>query len=383
MHIAFATTLAAHGSTVSGRVVPLASQLSSLGHQAHILIMHGPDVPSVPGPVFHTVGSEPFTRTPGGKIRRRGLGLVANMLRAALGTTWKLWQIDPGVIVLVKPLPANTFGTLLYTWLRPDTSVILDADDFELTANVLPSFAARAAIGWSSRLAVHLAKHIVVATPFLQDHFTNLGNGKKPVSLIVTGHNFTDQTVTQEPSAALSYIGSVSTASGHRVDMLPAIVTTVTRAVPAARLLIAGDGDDVSRLKDAFRQAGVVDRVTWHGRFSDKDMQQLIAQSSVIIDPVDASVTARAKSSFRAMLCLAYGLPLVTSNVGIRSILIPPQFHDRFFAIPADPADYAKKIIALIRQPLTSAQRQVLRDAATRYAWSALARQYERILKEL
>ena len=165
--------------------------------------------------------------------------------------------------------------------------------------------------------------------------------------------------------------------------MLPAIFKEVIKIVPEAHLLIAGDGDDVKNLQDSFLQAGIKNRVVWHGRFTRADMPNLLAQSHIIIDPIDASVTARAKSSFRAMVSLAYGRPLVTSNVGIRSQLIPIQFHDRFFATPGQPTDYAEKITALLRQPLTSVEQGELRAAASRYTWATLAHRYHDILKQI
>lgn len=383
MRIAFATTLSRDGSTVSGRIVPLARRLAALGHDTHVVLLSSPGDFAPDGVQYHTVGHEPFVRTATGKVRQRGLRLVHTMLGTAFKTTLVLWHIKPEVVVIVKPLPSNTLGVWWHTWLWPEVKVILDADDFELTANVLTSFTQRSVVHASTRLAASIADQIVVATPFLQDHFTNLVSGRKKISLIATGHDFANQLIQPQASPTILYLGSLSPSSGHRIDLLPTIFSAIATVYPTARLVIAGDGDNRAQLQAAFRATAYAAQVTWHGRFTPADSIRLLNQAQVLVDPIDASITARAKSSFRVMAALAFGKAVVTSNVGIRSTLIPAEFHSQCFATAGDAQDYAKKIIALLSAPLTTADQQQLQLSSFPYTWRELAPQYASILTSI
>ncbi len=176
------------------------------------------------------------------------------------------------------------------------------------------------------------------------------------------------------------YIGSVSVSSGHRVDLLPSILHEVQKIVSNVTLQISGDGDDVVKLKKEFAHRGLEGHVTWTGRFALSEVEHLLADADVIIDPIDDSIANRAKSSYRVALATALGLPVVTSNIGIRPELIPANLHSKFFAESGDTKSYAEKIAQLLKQPLTHEERaQLTRHAAT-YTWDNLGKRYCEIL---
>ncbi len=367
-----------------GRVLPLAEALAARDHNVHVLGLQSDN--AMPSAItFHTVGHEPFVREAHGKIRYSGMHLLFTMSNAAMRTTWQLYRIAPHVIVIVKPLPQNTFGVWLYRVFRPRVKVVLDADDFELTANVLTSFTQRAVLHVCARLAVRLSSYIVVATPFLSDHFTSLAGGKKPVELLITGYSLPRTLPVTQPVLVptILYIGSVSQSSGHRVDLLPQVLAEVRKKIPTAKLLIAGDGDDMEPLKETFVKQGLAAAVTWHGRFSAEQIPGLVASCSVLIDPVDASITQRAKSSSRVALALAYGKVVITSNVGVRGKLLPFDWQQAWFAEPGNAMAYAAAIVTALNFPLTPTQQSALRQQATQYTWENLAHQYEVILNTL
>lgn len=381
MTIAFCTTLRLDAATLAGRILPLSRQLAKQ-YEVHIIHLGT----SQPDAVlhFHSAGPEPFTRTTHGKERHRGLKLLTTFIRIAIQTAAHLQRIRPDVIVIAKPLPHNTGGVTLYRLAHRRSKIILDADDFELTANQLTSLLQRSAVHWSERQAATLAHAIIVATPFLQDHFQQLTSGRKPVHLIPTGLDpelFAKLSSRPPPAAPrLLYLGSLSAGSGHRVDLLPSILALVRKYNPAATLTIAGFGDDENALRTALAQTGLNRAVRWVGRFTNQDVAGLVVDASLIIDPIDASITQRAKSSFRTLVAAAAGRPVVTSNVGIRPQLLPPDLHDRFFANAADPTDYAAKISHLLTHPLTVTEQTTLQKHAVTFSWTELARQYITVL---
>jgi len=393
VRIVFATTQSATQSTVIGRVLPLAEQFAKT-HQVHLLLLGEVTGTGLKNSKIqpHSVGRLPYHTTSQGKRRLKGIALVINMLITSLTTAWRLSRLNPEVVIIVKSLPANVLGVWLWhNLVRISSSrspqIILDVDDFELTANVLTSLPQRAAVHWAERVGAKMANRIVGATPFLVDHFKQLTGHRKQVELIPTG-----LTLTPLPSpirrvslrlsrgSAILYAGSLSISSGHRVDLLPEILALVIKSLPHATLTIAGDGDDTDVLEKKFAARGLTQAVTWHGRFTPSEIPPLISQVDLLIDPIDASIAQRAKSSFRVALATAAGIPIVTSNIGIRPLLIPASLQQLFFAEPASATDYASKIVALLQRPLVNEQVQQLTRHAKRYTWDQLGQQYQQLI---
>jgi glycosyltransferase involved in cell wall biosynthesis len=277
-------------------------------------------------------GHNPFTRTEHGKKRKRGVALVTLMIGNAIRGMRALITLQPDIVVIVKPLPENTLAVALAKPFLKTKKILLDVDDFELFANVVSSLPERAALHWSERKSSKLAQHIITATPFLSDHMLPITQKDIPITIIPTGYVYTGGHSVNS-SHTMLYIGSISASSGHMVMMLPEILKQVQKQIPDATMLIAGSGDDELVLRKSFQNAGLENAVSWFGRFSDADIPSIISKTAVIVDPIDASIVNRAKSSFRSMLSVSSGTPIVTSNIGIRTEIIPEQFYDRFFAI--------------------------------------------------
>jgi glycosyltransferase involved in cell wall biosynthesis len=375
MKIAFVSTQSASGSTLIGRTLPLAKHMAAQ-HDVHLLAFA--PLPAAPYLTAHLAGRNPFVRTVDGKKRLRSWALLFNMLSSALTITWLLWRINPERIVIVKTLPHNVMGVRLWQLFHPHRPIIIDVDDFELTANKLSSLWQRASIHWAQRCASRMAGRIITATPFLSDYFSNL-RPRAEVTTIPTGIHSSPPIIHPSTSPHIAFFGSLSVSSGHRVDYLPGILSALQKSFPQTKLIIAGSGDDEAWLKQEFASRGITSSVLWHGRFNDQDLISLLRNTAIIIDPVDSSIANRAKSSFRVALAISVGLPVITSNVGIRPWLIPPSLHSRFFAAPNHDS-YALQVAALFSRPLSPSQRQGMVSYSARYHWSKLAADYHSIV---
>lgn len=385
MNIVFVTTQSKSQSTVVGRVLPLASEFEKMRHTVTVFVHdEASAAPShyegggTGGYALRITGKNPFAKTHDGKKRQSGFGLLVTMKLNALRAAWALVKERPDVIVLVKPLPENTLAVLLAKLFLWKTKVVLDVDDFELFANKLTSLFQRAAVHASERLATRIATNIVVATPFLYDHMHQMVAGKKNITLIPTGLNaeFEVTSPIESTGHTLLYIGSISLSSGHRVDLLPEILDLVKKQIPDVRLTIAGTGDDEAALEKQFQVLSLEHAVTFTGKFVVSDVADLVASSDVIIDPIDASIVSRAKSSFRCALALRTGKAVVTSNIGIRTELLPSSLHDKFFATPADPVSYASRVVELMNNPLSKPEIAEMQKQSEKYIWSVLAKSY-------
>ena len=378
MRIVFATTQSLLGSTMIGRVLPIAKSFTSQ-HNVHILGFSAST--KINKVSFHNIGKEPFTRTKSGKKRLSGLGLVLNMLQSVFFTTLHLWRLKPDMVIIVKTLPHNVLGVRLWHLFHPTKKIIIDVDDFELSANKLSSLSQRFSVHYAERAAVKMSNCLIAASPFLLDHFSNL---RKDINahLIPTGVAIPDINTTIFPPHTLIFLGSTSISSGHRVDLLPEILKLVKEKDPNVKLIIAGSGDDTRLLKDEFRKKNLSSFVHWHGRFSFDQLPALLSQSTLIVDPIDASISNRAKSSFRVSLAAAVGMPVVSSNVGIRPKLLPVQLHNQFFADPGSPSDYADKITSLLRDSLSDTEKKLMKATSQSYTWPVLTKKYLSIIEQ-
>jgi len=329
---------------------------------------------------FHPAGRDPFYFIGGEKKRLTGAVLVFRMLLNSLKAVWVLWRINPDEVVLAKPLPENVLAVKIWRTLRRRRPIIVDADDFELLANATSNLIQRAAIHWSERAAVNMADKIVTASPFLQDHYRRLK--AKQVYMVPTGlpDEFCFYPRAATGPAKIVYAGSLSMSSGHRVDMLPEIVKKVRTAYPNIRLIIAGSGHDKNALERAIVRAGLSQHTQWIGRFSAGSLKKVLDEGSVIVDPIDSSVTNRAKSSFRTCLAVYMGLPIVTSDVGIRPYLIPPFLHRIFFAEPGVAQDYGQKVVDILNRGLNKQERADLKLSGKNLTWEKLAQAYKALL---
>lgn len=383
MKIAFVTTQSPTQSTLVGRILPLTTRLAKHQQYNIHILGHQTNQTALPqGITWHSIGLNPFIASDGTKKRLKGLQLVSRLIQNIIGTCKTLKNLNPDVIVIVKPLPQNVAAVSLYSrWLALITQtsprILLDMDDYELTANQLTSLAQRAAVHWSQQEAHRLARHVIVATPFLQEYSRQLAP-HLPRTLIPTSADLPPN-ITISPnttSPIILYIGSLSFSSGHRVDLLPDIWQQTIKHFPNAHLRIAGDGHDQAQLQETFHQKSLGSSVTFTGRFTPQDIPELLKDVAVIIDPIDANLTNRAKSSYRASLAAFMGLPYLSSNIGIRPVWFPESFHDRFFAQPAAVDDYARKLQELINHPLTPEEQIELQTYALRYTWDKLASSY-------
>lgn len=359
-----------------GRVLPLAQEFAK-EHEVHIAVM-GKKLPTLSQISLHTIGREPFVRTPAGKIRLRGIQLSLNMLRAAFTAALLLHRLAPDIVIIAKPLPANVLGVWLWSRLPRRARILLDIDDFELTANKLSSLSQRFAVHWASRVGASLATCLVTSSPFLNDHYRILTRNRRTLIMIPTG--IVPSPNVHEPVAlthpVVAYFGSLAVASGHRVDMLPDILIKLREQVPTVTMLVAGHGEDELKLRQEFDRRGLSAAVEWLGAFQLSDIPSLLARTHIVLDPIDDSINARAKSSFRCAVAVAHGAPFVSSNIGIRPYWLPRAVQSRFFAVPGDASSYARLAANLIARPLTHNERMSLRTHAAAYSWPRLASKY-------
>jgi phosphatidyl-myo-inositol dimannoside synthase len=147
------------------------------------------------------------------------------------------------------------------------------------------------------------------------------------------------------------------------VDVLLRAWTLVTRRVPGAELVVAGDGRDRGRLEDLVRSLGLGGAVRFAGRVSDRELIALYGSAVTFALLARAPLGLRPVGEGFGIVLLeagAAGLPAVAGNAGPT----PEVVLDGETGILVDPEDefaVADAIVELLQNPEV---RQRMGDAA-------------------
>ncbi len=135
----------------------------------------------------------------------------------------------------------------------------------------------------------------------------------------------------QERDARVLYVGRVERTSRWKglhvlVDALPRL----RERVPAARLEVVGDGDDVPHLRSRAQRLGVADAIDWVGRVEHRELPRHYQRAGVAVLP---SLTESESFGMTLTEAMASGCPVVGSDVGgipfvvrdgVDGLLVPP-----------------------------------------------------------
>lgn len=163
--------------------------------------------------------------------------------------------------------------------------------------------------------------------------------------------------------------------------LLVSAFAEVLKAIPNARLVIAGSGREVHNLAEQIRDLDITDSVSLLGGMTKERVAQLMAAADVFVLP--SKVESFGLSLLEAS---AAGVPVVCSNAGG----IPEVFHDGLNALlcPAgDDGAMAKAIIRLIQDSeLAKKIGANALETARKFTWEMAAertlRVYEEVLQE-
>jgi len=176
-----------------------------------------------------------------------------------------------------------------------------------------------------------------------------------------------------EAPATLVFTGSMDWYPNEDAIMyfMDAILPEVRRAVPGVSLAVVGR-DPTDRLRAAAAAAGV--RVTG----TVADVRPYVAEASIYVVPLRVGGGTRLKI-FEA---LAMGKAVVSTRVGAEGL---PIVSDRHFLQADSPADFARAVIGLLKDP---ARRRALgmagrRLVEERHSWSRVTGEFERHCQEL
>lgn len=180
----------------------------------------------------------------------------------------------------------------------------------------------------------------------------------------------------QEKPNTVLFFGRIWAYKG--LEVLIEAEPLITREVPGARIVIAGQGDSFDRYEQAMVNP---DHFEVHNHYiPDEVVAELFQSASVVVLPY-----VEASQSGVISIASAFGKPVVATNVGgIPEVISHGQ--TGYLVPPSDPTALAEAVIALLRDPTTKQEmgRKALEKATGELSWQNIAKKtlhvYERAM---
>lgn len=160
-------------------------------------------------------------------------------------------------------------------------------------------------------------------------------------------------------------------------------VEYLVRAVPLllreldVEAILVGDGPERPRLEALARELGVEERVRFLGARPNPELPGLLASAEVAVVP--SLMEATSVAALEAMSCEK---PVAASAVGGLPEIVDETVGTLFH--PADPADLAEKVAALLRRPdLAEVGRRARARVVEHWSLDRLARRHQQIYRTL
>ncbi len=366
MRITVVAPLSLITSTIRGRTLPLMQELEKRGHKVTLFLLHHDYANlwkrkfNLGGMQIEYLGQMSVIKRNGQKIYFPTPKLLAVNLQSLFKFFWKILWKKTDLIYVVKPLPVNFLPAVLIKILK-FKKMILDADDLEVAANRLTATWQEKIILFIEKFGVKFCHYIFVCSPYLKTYYLNLGMKKNKIIFLPTGFSQAFGTLESDKEIkhlklflkplldkknVFLYLGSLSISTGHRVDLLlqsfQLFLKSHRQYQPNTILIIAGSGEDEEKLKNLSRNLGIEKHVVFTGGFQEATIPSLVDIASVLVDPVDDSLTNKAKSSSRLVTAIYFSKPVIAGKTGIREVYL--QDFPELLYHPRDKADFSYKM---------------------------------------
>lgn len=332
MKIVFLMTQSLENPSGLGRYGPLARVLASLGHEIELFALH---------PAYKTLRQTSFADS-GVRVNYVGqmhiiqegsrkvyYGPVRLMI-VSLAATSRLAQAtirsQAEIVQLCKAQPFNAMAARLARRGRP---IYCDSDDYEAEANRFSGAWQRRIVRYFEDSVTGYCAALSTNTTFTMARYATLGYPAERITLVPNGVERSRFETLQEVGGirdylglgddvpVIGYVGAMALQS-HPLDLLLEAFRDVCKAMPSARLLLVGGGQDVDRIQMRVQKLGIGSQTIFTGRVPSADVPVYLAVSTVTVDPVHDDLVARARSPLKVVESLAAGTPVVTGDVGDR-----------------------------------------------------------------
>ena len=364
MRVAFALTQSLDSPSGLGRYGPIAHEMVRLGYDVEIYGLHY-DWANLEskrflesGVTVAYVGQMHVRKQGPRKLYYRPAQLMTIALSAVLRLALALRRSSADVIHLGKPQPINVLAARLARLGRP---IYCDCDDYEAATNRFSGRWQQIVVRYFEDSVTHYAAGLTINTHFTRARYEALGYPGHRIVYVPNGverSRFMKQGCPEQlrerwglsaKTPVILYVGTISTLS-HSVDLLLSAFAGVHKAVPNARLVLVGGGEDYDRLQAEARALGLEQAAVFAGRVSPEEIPAYFGLATVSVDPVRDDLIARARSPLKALESLVMGVPVVTGDVGDRAAMLG---HGEFGVLvkAGDSDALAQGLLALLTDP--------------------------------
>jgi glycosyltransferase involved in cell wall biosynthesis len=163
-----------------------------------------------------------------------------------------------------------------------------------------------------------------------------------------------------------------------RVDLLLRAMPEILLRLPAAKLRIIGDGDDVGRLRQLATTLGLDDAVSFDGWLPADRHWMRLGSSWVHVQP-----SMKEGWSLSVLDAAQCGMPTLASRVPSLEDMVEPGVTGELFS-PEDVDDYVNKAVTLLQDSsLRRACGQRAAQWASRFTWEDASKRVEDVLAEI
>ncbi|HMB54060.1 MAG TPA: glycosyltransferase [Thermoanaerobaculia bacterium] len=323
------------------------------GHETHVLSIRDAEIPGVR---VHPVGP--------GSPDARGAGRTALRYLALLVTARRrLRRLAPDVL---HAHYSTTHGAVAaVAGFHPRVVSVWGADVIWDGGGRMPR-----PLAWLNRLALARADARTATSDFLATHLRRFAPAGCPVAVIPFGVDPDRFHPAERPREGGGFrIGFVKTlARKYGPEVLLRAFAAVLRAVPDARLVMAGSGPLEAELRALVEELGLSGRVELPGFVAHDEVPRLMAGFDVFAHP---SVYDSESFGVAVLEASACGVPVVATRVGgVPEVCVDGE--TGLLIEPNDPAELAAALVRLaedgeLRRRLGRQGRRFVLD---RYVWS-------------
>jgi glycosyltransferase involved in cell wall biosynthesis len=396
MRITFLLTQDLESPSGLGRYWPLGRELAKVGHKVNILALHSNysalklrEKDFVRGGVhIRYIGQMHVRKVRNRKLYFKPLRLIYVVLVGTLRLTWAALCAPADVYHVGKPHPMNGLAGLVASKLRRKP-LYLDCDDYEVASNRFETMWQRLGIGFFEHHLPRCATGISVNTRFTLKRLIKSGYPSDHIRYVPNGvdrHRFcsTSRLKAEELRRQLGladreiivYVGSLSLTSHGGLELLLEAFTIVQQTCPRAALLFVGGGEDYDELRGKVEAMGIKDAVWFTGRVSPEHVALYYLLADVSVDPVYDKHAQRARSPLKIVESLAVGTPVVTGDVGDRSMYIKDSQAGRLVCA-GDAAALASGIVGVLEEE--DGSQEAVGLLADEYFWDSLVHDFAQI----
>jgi len=395
VRVTFLLTQSLESPSGLGRYWPLSKELARLGHKVTILALHHD---------FRTLSRQHFIKDDVEvyyvgqmHVRKRGSGKFyfspVHLIWIAALATWRLMrvalQIPTDVYHLGKPHPMNGLAVLLPHLIR-NKPVYLDCDDYEAASNHFGKNWQKWVVAFFEDRLPAIASGITVNTRFTFERLKGLGYPTERIVYVPNGvdrHRFSKindaavgalhQQLDLAGRKVVLYVGSLSLAS-HAVDLLLEAFAVVQHAEPQAVLLLVGGGEDYKALQLQAETLGLGESVRFVGRVPPARVPLYYLLADATVDPVHDDPAGQARSPLKIVESMASGVPVVTGDVGDRSVVL--AHGGGLLVSPGDSTALAEGLITILKDKALHAHLSAeAREVQKQYYWDRLVQDFVRV----